>query len=323
MLIYKSNNLKGSKIMTNYTYIYSDYDINSDGKAPISVNNTVKILIPRKFGGSFVKAKYIGYGFFKLKSGKFISDRYIAALLNDEDFPELLKHKFGTENAFEGLNTEGQLMEIGIYGADYLGDVKGMIAEFPVKIIKGTSSMTYEECRFHIVYEPDLGINYKFEHLETYPGFLGGYLEYMEYLKEVANGIKALKKRNPFIEERIKLELKNKHLLNYMKKISQEKPIQHKKIKNIFKLIEFNNQRLLKNFYVIESDIVDTLNFKIKKILERPGISWKIIREQLLKIQEDISTLAEETSKRQVNDLKEKEAIKFFEEIKNLKEKQD
>lgn len=145
----------------------------------------------------------------------------------------------------------------------------------------------------------------------------------MEYLKEVANGIKALKKRNPFIEERIKLELKNKHLLNYMKKISQEKPIQHKKIKNIFKLIEFNNQRLLKNFYVIESDIVDTLNFKIKKILEQPGISWKIIREQLLKIQKDISTLAEEISKRQVNDLKEKEAIKFFEEIKNLKEKQD
>lgn len=108
-----------------------------------------------------------------------------------------------------------------------------------------------------------------------------------------------------------------------MKKISQEKPIQHKKIKNIFKLIEFNNQRLLKNFYVIESDIVDTLNFKIKKILEQPGISWKIIREQLLKIQKDISTLAEEISKRQVNDLKEKEAIKFFEEIKNLKEKQD
>lgn len=80
---------------------------------------------------------------------------------------------------------------------------------------------------------------------------------------------------------------------------------------------------MLKNFYVIESDIVDTLNFKIKKILERPGISWKIIREQLLKIQEDISILAEEISKRQVNDLKEKEAIKFFEEIKNLKEKQD
>ena len=145
----------------------------------------------------------------------------------------------------------------------------------------------------------------------------------MEYLKEVAKGIKALKKRNPFIEERIKLELKNKHLLNYMKKISQEKPIQYKKIKNIFNLIEFNNQRLQKNFYVIESDIVDTLNFKIKKILEQPGISWKIIREQLLKIQKDISTLAEETSKRQINDLKEKEAIKFFEEIKNLKEKQD
>lgn len=80
---------------------------------------------------------------------------------------------------------------------------------------------------------------------------------------------------------------------------------------------------MLKNFYVIESDIVDTLNFKIKKILERPGISWKIIREQLLKIQEDISILAEEISKRQVNDLKKKEAIKFFEEIKNLKEKQD
>lgn len=309
--------------MTKYTYIYSDYDVNSNGKAAISVNDTVKILIPRKFGGGFIKAKYIGYGFFELKNGKFISDRYIAALLNDEDFPELLKHKFGTKNAFEGLNTKEQLMEIGIYGADYLGDVAGMIEKFSVKIIKETSNMTYEECRFHVVYEPNLGENYKFKHLETHLGFLGGYLEYMEFLREAADEIKALKKRNPFIEERIKLELVNKHLLNYMKKISQEKPIQHKKIKDIFKLIEFNNQRLLKNFYVIESDIVDTLNFKIKKILERPGISWKIIREPLLKIQEDILTLAEEISKRQVNDLKEKEAIKFFEEIKNLKEKQD
>ena len=72
MLIYKGNNLKGSKIMTKYTYIYSDYDINSNGKAAISVNDTVKILIPRKFGGGFIKAKYIGYGFFELKNGKFI-----------------------------------------------------------------------------------------------------------------------------------------------------------------------------------------------------------------------------------------------------------
>lgn len=308
--------------MASFSYIYSDYDADPNGKASITENDMLKILVPQKFGGGFIKAKYIGYGFFELKSGKFISDRYIAALLNDEDFPEFLKHKFGTENAFEGLNTKGQLMEIGIYGADYLGDVKGMIAEFPVKIIKGTSSMTYEECRFHIVYEPDLGINYKFEHLETYSGFLGGYLEYMEYLKEVANGIKALKKRNPFIEERIKLELKNKHLLNYMKKISQEKPIQHKKIKNIFNLIEFNNQRLQKNFYVIESDIVDRLNSKIKKILNHSGNSEEV-KNQLLKIQEDISTLEKETSKRQMNELKEKAAIKFFEEIKNLKEKQD
>ena len=183
--------------------------------------------------------------------------------------------------------------------------------------------MTYEECRFHIIGDPEQGGNYKFEYLKTYPGFFGSYLKYMECLKEVADEIKALKERNYFIEDRIKFETENKYLLNYMKKISQEKPVQYKKIKNIFNLIEFNNQRLQKNFYVIESDIVDRLNSKIKKILEQPGISWKIIREQLLKIQKDISTLAEEISKRQVNDLKEKEAIKFFEEIKNLKEKQD
>lgn len=182
--------------------------------------------------------------------------------------------------------------------------------------------MTYEECRFHIIGDPEQGGNYKFEYLKTYPGFFGSYLKYMECLKEVADEIKALKERNYFIEDRIKFETENKYLLNYMKEIFQEKPVQYKKIKNIFNLIEFNNQRLQKNFYVIESDIVDRLNSKIKKILNHSGNSEEV-KKQLLKIQEDISTLEKETSKRQMNELKEKAAIEFFEEIKNLKEKQD
>ena len=308
--------------MASFSYIYSDYDADPNGKASITENDTVKILIPQKFGGSFIKAKYVDYGRFELENGKFLSDCYIGALWNNKNFPEILKEKFGIENVFEGLENEEELKKIWEDGINYIGDVHGAIAEFPVKIIKETNDMTYEECRFHIIEDPEQGGNYKFEYLKTYPGFLGDYLKYMEYLKEVADEIKTLKERNYFIEDRIKFETENKYLLNYMKKISQEKPVQYKKIKNIFNLIEFNNQRLQKNFYVIESDIVDRLNSKIKKILNHSGNSEEV-KNQLLKIQEDISTLEKETSKRQMNELKEKAAIKFFEEIKNLKEKQD
>ena len=308
--------------MASFSYIYSDYDANSNGKAAITENDTVKILIPQKFGGSFIKAKYVDYGRFELESGKLLSDCYIGALWNNKDFPEILKEKFGIENVFEGLDSEEQLKEIWGEGIDYIGDVNGAIAEFPVKIIKKTSNMTYEECRFHIISDPEQGGDYKFEYLKIYPAFFGSYLKYMECLKEVANEIKALKERKYFIEDRIKFETENKYLLNYMKEISQKKPVQYKKIKNIFNLIEFNNQRLQKNFYVIESDIIDRLNSKIKKILNHPG-NLEEVKNQLLKIQEDILTLEKETSKRQMNELKEKSAIKFFEEIKNLKEKQD
>ena len=308
--------------MASFSYIYSDYDADPNGKASITENDMLKILVPQKFGGSFIKAKYVDYGRFELESGKFLSDCYIGALWNNKDFPEILKEKFGIKDVFFGLDNDEQLREIWSVGIEYVGDVDGAIAEFPVKIIKEASNMTYEECRFHIIDDPEQGGNYKFEYLKTYPGFLGDYLKYMEYLKEVADEIKALKERNYFIENRIKFETENKYLLNYMKKISQEKPVQYKKIKNIFNLIEFNNQRLQKNFYVIESDIVDRLNSKIKKILNHSGNSEEV-KNQFLKIQEDISTLEKETSKRQINELKEKAAIKFFEEIKNLKEKQD
>lgn len=308
--------------MASFSYIYSDYDADPNGKASITENDMLKILVPQKFGGSFIKAKYVDYGRFELESGKFLSDCYIGALWNNKDFPEILKEKFGIENVFEGLENEEELRKVWEDGINYIGDVHGAIAEFPVKIIKETSDMTYEECRFHIIGDPEQGGNYKFEYLKTYPGFFGSYLKYMECLKEVSDEIKALKERNYFIEDRIKFETENKYLLNYMEEISQEKPLQYKKIKNIFNLIEFNNQRLHKNFYVIESDIINRLNSEIKKILNRLGNSEEV-KNQLLKIQEDISTLEKETSKRQMNELKEKAAIKFFQEIKKLKEKQD
>lgn len=166
--------------MASYSYIYSDYDADPEGKAAITENNTVKILIPQKFGGGFIKAKYVDYGRFELESGKLLSDCYIGALWNNKDFPEILKEKFGVKDVLSGLENEEQLREIWGDGIDYIGDVDGAIAEFPVKIIKKTSNMTYEECRFHIISDPEQGGNYKFEYLKTYPGFFGSYLKYME-----------------------------------------------------------------------------------------------------------------------------------------------
>jgi hypothetical protein len=288
--------------MASYSYIYSDYDANPNGKASITENDTVKILIPQKFGGGFIKAKYVDYGRFELESGKLLSDCYIGALWNNEDFTKILKEKFGFKNAFEGLDNEEQLSEIWEDGIDYVGDVDGAIAEFPVKIIKETSNMTYEECCFHIIGDPEQGGNYKFEYLKTYPGFFGSYLKYMEYLKEVADEIKTLKKRDYFVEDRIKLETENKYLLNYMREISKKEPADYKKMENILKLINFNNEKLQNIFNGIEANMIRTIEDGMKNILETE-IPEKT-RNQLLKVQEDISMLIKGKYGRQINDLR-------------------
>jgi hypothetical protein len=303
--------------MASFSYIYSDYDADPNGKAAITENDTVKILIPQKFGGGFIKGKYVDYGRFELESGKLLSCCYIGALWNNKDFPEILKEKFGIENVFEGLDNEEQLKEIWGDGIDYVGDVDGAIAEFPVKIIKEANDIKYEECRFHIIGDPEQGGNYKFEYLKKYPGFLGSYLKYMEYLKEVADEIKALKERNYFIEDRIKLEIENKYLFNYMKEISEKEPSNLERMESILKLIKFNNEKLKNIFNGIEANIARTLENEMKDILNSE-IPEKT-RNQLLKIQEDISRLINEKSKNQINDLRTRMAEIILRKVKELK----
>lgn len=288
--------------MASFSYIYSDHDTDPNGKAAITENDKVKILIPEKFGGGFIKAKYVDYGRFELESGKLLSDCYIGALWNNEDFTKILKEKFGFKNAFEGLDNEEQLSEIWEDGIDYVGDVDGAIAEFPVKVIKETSNMTYEECRFHIISDPEQGGNYKFEYLKTYPGFFGSYLKYMEYLKEVADEIKTLKKRDYFADEKIKTEMENKYLFDYMKEISEKDPSNYEKMESILKLIKFNNKKLQNIFNGIEANMIRTIEDGMKNILETE-IPEKT-RNQLLKVQEDISMLIKEKYGRQINDLR-------------------
>mgnify|MGYP003081889973 CR=1 FL=1 len=307
--------------MASYSYIYSDYDADPNGKAAITENDTVKILIPQKFGGGFIKGKYVDYGRFELESGKLLSDCYIAALWNNKDFPETLKEKFGIKNVLEGLENEEQLSEIRADGIDCVGDFGGAIAEFPVKIVKETSNMTYEKCRFYIISDPEQGGSYKFEYLKTYPGFLGNYLKYMEYLKEVADEIKTLKKRDYFVEDRIKLETENKYLLDYMKEVSEKEPADCKKMKSILMLMEFNNKKLQNIFHAIENDITETIDGEIKDVLNSE-ISEKS-RNKFLKVQEDISMLINEKSKNQINDLRTGMARTILRKAKELKEKQD
>ena len=307
--------------MASFSYIYPDYDADPNGKAAITENDIVKILIPQKFGGGFIKGKYVDYGRFELENGKLLSISYIGALWNNKDFPEILKEKFGIENVFEGLDNEDQLKEIWGDGIDYIGDVDGAIAEFPVKIIKETSDMKYEECRFHIISDPEQGGDYKFEYLKKYPGFFGNYLKYMEYLKEVADEIKALKERNYFIEDRIKLETENKYLLNYMREISEKEPSNLERMESILKLMKFNNMKLKNIFNGIEANISRTLENEMKDILNSE-ISEKS-RNRLLKIQEDISRLINEKSKKQINDLGTGIAQTILRKAKELKEKQD
>lgn len=307
--------------MASFSYIYSDYDADPNGKASITENDKVKILVPQKFGGGFIKGKYVDYGRFELESGKLLSVSYIGALWNNKDFPEILKEKFGVKDVLSGLDSEEQLKEIWGDGIDYVGDVDGAIAEFSIKIIKETSDMTYEECRFHIISDPEQGGDYKFEYLKTYPGFFGSYLKYMECLKEVADEIKALKERNYFIEDRIKLETENKYLFNYMKEISEKDPSNLERMESILKLIKFNNEKLKNIFNGIEANIARTLENEMEDVLNSE-IPEKT-RNQLLKIQEDISRLINEKSKNQINDLRTGMARTILRKAKELKEKQD
>lgn len=288
--------------MASFSYIYSDYDADPNGKAAITENDTVKILVPQKFGGGFIKAKYVDYGRFELESGKLLSDCYIGALWNNKNFPQILKEKFEIKDVLSGLDDDEQLREIWSDGIDYIGDIDGAIVEFPVKIIKEKSNMTYEECRFHIISDPEQGGNYKFEYLKTYPGFFGSYLKYMKYLKEVADEIKNLKKRDYFAEDRIKLETENKYLFNYMKEISEKEPSNYEKMESILKLIKFNNKKLQNIFNRIEANMIRTIEDGMKNILETE-IPEKT-RNQLLKVQEDISMLIKEKYGRQINDLR-------------------
>lgn len=317
MLIYKYNNLKGRKIMASFSYIYSDYDADPNGKAAITENDTVKILVPQKFGGGFIKGKYVDYGRFELENGKLLSDCYIAALWNNKDFPEILKEKFGIKDVLFGLDDDEQLREIWSVGIEYVGDVDGAIAEFPVKIIKEASNMTYEECRFHIIDDPEQGGNYKFEYLKTNTDFFGSYLKYMEYLKEVADEIKTLKKRDYFAEDRIKIETENKYLLNYMREISQKEPADYKRMESILKLIKFNDKKLQNIFNRNEAKMIRSIEDETKNILETE-IPEKT-RNQLLKIQENIEMLIKEKYGRQINDLRTGMAQTILRKMKELK----
>ena len=70
-------------------------------------------------------------------------------------------------------------------------------------------------------------------------------------------------------------------------------------MESILKLIKFNNEKLKNIFNGIEVNIARTLENEMEDILNSE-ISEKS-RNQLLKIQEDISRLINEKSKKQIN----------------------
>ena len=87
-----------------------------------------------------------------------------------------------------------------------------------------------------------------------------------------------------------------------MREISKKEPADYKKMENILKLINFNNEKLQNIFNGIEANMIRSIEDEMKNIL-KTEIPEKT-RNQLLKVQENIEMLIKEKYGRQINDLR-------------------
>ena len=130
----------------NFSLIKAD-----NGKyANIEKNETVKMLVPKEFGGGFIKGKFDGTGLI-IENGINYSIYELAGIWNSQEMFELVK-EMGYDNPARKnyvdipVNDEitERIQKIGIAYTIY--DTDHVRAKCPIKIVSEDCNHSYEEC---------------------------------------------------------------------------------------------------------------------------------------------------------------------------------
>lgn len=130
--------------------------------ANIGKGETVKILIPKKFGGGYIKGKFDGTGLIK-ENGINYSIYELAGIWNSKEMFELVK-EMGYDNPARKNYVDSpvndkiteSIQNVGIMYTIY--DENHVRAEYPIKIVSEDCDMTYEECAGISLYDKNVGI---------------------------------------------------------------------------------------------------------------------------------------------------------------------
>lgn len=130
--------------------------------ANIGKNETVKMLIPQKFGGGFIKGKFDGTGLIT-ENGINYSIYELAGIWNSKEMFELVK-EMGYDNPARKNYVDSpvndkiteRIQNVGIMYTIY--DENHVRAEYPIKIVSEDCDMTYEECAGISLYDKNVGI---------------------------------------------------------------------------------------------------------------------------------------------------------------------
>lgn len=130
--------------------------------ANIGKNETVKMLIPQKFGGGFIKGKFDGTGLIT-ENGINYSIYELTGIWNSKEMFELVK-EMGYDNPARKNYVESpvndkiteRIQNAGIAYTIY--DENHVRAEYPIKIVSEDCDMTYEECNGISLYDKNVGI---------------------------------------------------------------------------------------------------------------------------------------------------------------------
>lgn len=130
--------------------------------ANIGKNETVKMLIPQKFGGGFIKGKFGGTGLIT-ENGINYSIYELAGIWNSKEMFELVK-EMGYDNPARKNYVDSpvndkiteRIQNVGIMYTIY--DENHVRAEYPIKIVSEDCDMTYEECAGISLYDKNVGI---------------------------------------------------------------------------------------------------------------------------------------------------------------------